>query len=38
VNGGQRDAQPASAFVRAEQHHRGALAVGEFRQIIVWLG
>ena len=30
VNGGQRDAQPASAFVRAEQHHRGAFGAGEF--------
>jgi hypothetical protein len=30
VNGGQRDAEPASALVRAEQHHRGAFGVGEF--------
>ena len=30
VNGGQRDAQPAAAFVRAEQHHRGAFGAGEF--------
>ena len=30
VNCGQRDAQPASALVVAEQHHRGAFGAGEF--------
>ena len=30
VNGGERDAQPAPAFVGAEQHHRGAFGSGEF--------
>src|SRR5208283_5821574 len=29
VNRGQRDAQPASAFILAEQHHRGAFGLGE---------
>ena len=29
MDGGQRDAQPASAFVVAEQHHGGAFGVGE---------
>ena len=30
VNGGERDAQPASAFVGAQQHHRGGPGAGEF--------
>ena len=29
VNRGQRHAQPASAFIRAQQHHRGAFGPGE---------
>ena len=29
VNRGERDAQPAAALVRAEQHHRGAFRAGE---------
>ena len=30
MNGGQRDAEPAPMFVRAEQHHCGALGAREF--------
>ena len=30
VNRGERDAQPASALIRAEQHHGGAFGAGEF--------
>ena len=29
MNGGERDAQPATTFIRAEQHHRGARRVGQ---------